>query len=115
MTELDSVQYLKKCILGHEIITKVMALFRDAGEEITFRTEFKDYIGTVVGIHYLDERDHIRVMAGRMMQMDLPLLETPLPWIQTNLVQSLDRVGNVRVNVNGSIDDPICSDTEDTC
>lgn len=79
MTELDSVQYLKERIFGHEIITKVMALFRDAGEQITFRTEFKDYIGTVVGIHYLDERDHIRVMAGRMMQLDLPLLETPLP------------------------------------
>ena len=55
VAELDGVQYLEKCTFGHEIIAEVMALFRDAGEQIPFRTELEDYKGAVKGIHYLDE------------------------------------------------------------
>lgn len=67
VAEIDSVQYLEKCILGHVIIAKIMTLFRNAGEQITFRAEFKNYKGAVIGFHYLDERDHVWMMAGRMM------------------------------------------------
>ena len=67
VTEVNSVQNLEKSIFGHEIIAQVMALFRDAGEQITFRAEFEDHKGTVTGIHYLNERDHVRMMAGRMV------------------------------------------------
>lgn len=67
MAEFDGVQYLKKCVFGQEIIAQVVALFRDTGEQITFRAELEHYKCAIIRIHNLDERDHIWMMAGRMM------------------------------------------------
>ena len=115
MAEFNGVQNLEKSTLGHQVIAEILSFFSDAGKQITFRAKLKDYKGTVEGVHYLDKRNHIWMMAGRMVELDFPLLETPLPWIQANLVQCLDRVRNGSVNINSSIDYPIRSHSQNTC
>ena len=67
MAELDGVQYLEERVFGHEVVAEIMTLFRDAGEQVPFRAKLEYYKCAVEGIHYLDKRDHIEMVAGRMM------------------------------------------------
>ena len=115
MAEFNGVQNLEKGTLGHQVIAEILSFFSYAGKQIAFGTELKDYKGTVEGIQSLDTRNLIWMMAGRMVELNFPLLETPLPWIQANLVQCLDRVRNGSVDINGSVHDPIRSHSQDTC
>lgn len=111
MAELYGIQYLEKDPLGQEVIADVMASLRDIRKEITIRTEFDDDKGRIDGIHDLDQRNHVRMMAGLMVQLDLPVLEFALSWIQPGLVQGLDGVQHVGVDIDGGVDDAIGSNT----
>lgn len=42
-----------------------------------------------------------------MMELDLPLLESSLPGIQTNLVEGFYGIGDVGVDVDSSVDDSV--------
>ena len=48
MAKIDSVQYLKKRVFGHEIVSKVVAFFRDTGEQIAFWAELKYHKSAVI-------------------------------------------------------------------
>lgn len=52
--------------------------------------------------------------AGLMVELDLPLLELPLPGLQAYLVERLDGILDVRMDVHGCVDDTIGADAKDT-
>lgn len=55
MTKFDSIQYLQESSLNYIIIPLVMIAFRDAEEQITFGTKFKNNESTIVEVHDLDQ------------------------------------------------------------
>ena len=110
---LDSVQDLEEGALGHGIVSDVLGLLGDVGEQVTFWAVFNDYVCAVGGIHDLDQRDDIGVSAGLVVQLDLTLLELSLARLKTNLVKRLYGIRNVGLDVHGCVDDAVGSHTED--
>jgi hypothetical protein len=110
---LDGIQNLKEGALGHGIIPNVLALLGDVWEEVALWAVFNDDICAVGRVHDLDERDNIGVSAGLVVQLDLPLLELPLARLKTNLVERLYGVGDVGLDVDGSVDNAVGSNTKD--
>ena len=115
MAEVDRIQNLEERMFGHGVIVKILTFFRDAREEITFRAELKDHKCTVVGRHYLNHGHHIGVMAGLMVKLYLTLLECLLSGIQANLVQSLDRIRNIRVDIDRCVNNAIGPNSQYAC
>lgn len=107
MAEVDRIQNLEERILGHGVIVKILTFLRDTREEITFRAKLKDHKCAVVSRHNLNHGHHIGMMASLMMKLDLPLLECLLSGIQANLVQSLHRVRDIRVDIDRCVYDAI--------
>lgn len=100
MAEVDRIQNLEERILGHGVIVKILTFLRYTREEITFRAKLQDHKCAVVGRHYLNHGHHIGMMAGLMMKLYLPLLECLLSGIQANLVESLHRVRDIRIDID---------------
>jgi len=109
---LDSIQDLEKSALGHGIVSNVLALLGDVGEQITFWAVFNDNVCAVGRIHDLDQRDDIRVSAGLVVQLDLTLLELSLARLKTDLVKCLYGIGDVGLDVHGCVDYAVGSYTE---
>lgn len=114
MAELYGVQNLEKCTLDHGIVAYVLALLGDVGEQITFRAVFDDNVGTVWGIHDLDQRDNIGMSAGLMVELDLSLLEFPLARLKTDFVKCLYCIWDASLDVHGCVHHSIGSDSKDT-
>lgn len=109
----DCVQDLQKSTSGKKIITDKVASFRDAGEQVAFGTKFNDHKGAVKAIHDANQRHHIGVTAGQVVELDLPLLELALSGVESELVEGLHGVGDVGVNVDGGVDDSIGAHAQD--
>ncbi len=107
VAELYGIQYLEEDPLGQVIVADVMASLRDMRKEITIGTEFNDDKGCIDGVHDLNQRNHVRMMAGLMVQLYLPLLEFPLSRIQSGFVEGLDGIQNVGVDVDGAVNDAV--------
>jgi hypothetical protein len=114
MAELDSIQDLKKHPLDQGVIVNVVAFLSDTREQITFGTELDDYIGAVDGIHNANQGNHIGMLAGQMVQLDLALLEFELAVIQSGFVEGLDSIHHIGMDVNGSIDDTVSPYSQDS-
>ena len=109
MAELYGIQDLEENPLGQKVVSDVVASLRDIRKQITIRTEFNDNKGGIDGVHDLNQRNHVRMMAGLMVQLNLPVLEFSLSRIQAGLVQGLDGVKNVGVDIDGGVDDAVCT------
>lgn len=55
------------------------------------------------------------MLTGQVVELDFALLEFPLPRVESNLVESLHRIGDTGVDVDGSVDNAIGADAKDTC
>lgn len=113
MAVLDGIQNLEESALGHGIVTNVLALFSDVGEQVTFWAVFNDNVCAVGGIHDLDQGNDIGMSAGLVVQLDLALLELSLAGLKTDLVECLYGVGDVCLDVNGCVHNAVGSDTKD--
>lgn len=111
---LYGIQNLEKGPLRKSVVSNVLALLRDIGEEVTFRAVLNDHIGAVRGIHDLYQGNHIGVGAGLVVELDLPLLELLLPRLQAKLVESLDGIGGVGVDVQSGVHYSIGANTENS-
>ena len=107
MAEVDRIQNLEERILGHGVIVKILTFLRYTREEITFGAKLQNHKCAVVGRHDLNHGHHIGMMAGLMMKLYLPLLECLLSGIQANLIQSLNRVRDIRVDIDRCVYDTI--------
>lgn len=86
MAVANGVQNLKKDVLGLRILTHVIPLLRDLGEEITFRAVLKDNKSAIVGFEDLLHGHHVRMLAGLVMEADLAVLKAPLPGVEAKSV-----------------------------
>jgi hypothetical protein len=101
---LNGIQDLEEGALDKIIIANVLALLGDVGEQVTFWAVLDYDIGAVWSIHDLDQRNYIGVSTGLVVELDLPLLELPLARLKTNLVERFYGIGNVCLDVHGSVD-----------
>lgn len=113
MAELYSIQDLKENGSGQHVVAKVTSTLGNIGKEITLRAVLEDYEGAIRAVHDLGHRYNIRVAAGPVVELYLALLESPLPWLQPELIQGLDSVWNSGVDVQGTVDDSIGANTKD--
>lgn len=113
MTEVDRIQDLEKHALDQGVVADVVALLGDAGEQITFGAKLNDHVGAVDGIHDADQGNHVGVLAGQVVELDLPLLVLELAGIQSGLVEGLDSIQDIGMNVDGRVDDAIGTDSQD--
>lgn len=113
MTVSHRVQDLKKGIFGQGVIADKSSPLGDVGKEVAFGTKFDDNESAVRVIQNPHQRDHIGVLAGFVVELHLPLLKPPLSWVESRLSQGLDGVWDVRSNVDGGVDDSVCSNAED--
>ena len=108
----DGIQNLEKSAFGHGIITHVLALLGDVGEEVALWAVFNDNVCAVGRIHDLDKRDHVGMGAGLVVQLDLPLLELSLARLKTNLVECFYCIGDVGLDVHGRVHDAVGANAE---
>lgn len=109
----NSIQDLEESTLSPVIVTNEFALLSDVGEQVTFRAVLHDNVCAVRSIHNLDQGNNVRMSASLVVELDLPLLKLALAWLKANLVKRLYSIRNVGLNVYGSVDDSISSDSED--
>jgi hypothetical protein len=114
MAKLNRVQDLQECSLGHIIISVIMATFSDTRKQVTFGAKLQHDKDGIASVHDLKEGNHIGMMAGFVVQLNLPLLEPALPMVQTDLVQGLDGVGHVGRLVDGGVHHAIRSYPDDS-
>lgn len=88
-----------------------MASFRYAGEQIALRAELYDHKGAVEAVHDPYQRHNIGVTASQVVEFDLSLLELALSRVESKFVEGLHGVWDVCVNVDGSVDDSIGSNS----
>lgn len=110
----NSIQDLEESTLSPVIVTNELALLSDVGKQVTFRAVLDHNVCAVRSVHDLDQGNNVRVRASLVVELDLALLKLALARLKANLVKRLYSIGNVGLNVHGSVDDSISSDSEDT-
>lgn len=110
----DSVQELQEDSLGQNVVSDVVAMLRNVGEQITFWAEFDNDIGAVDGVQDLDELDDVWVGASAVMQGDFSFLESALSCVETDLGECLDGIWDMGEDVDCGIDDTICANAQNT-
>lgn len=111
MAVFHGIQDLEKSPLGKGIIPNILAALRDVGEEIAFWAILNHDVRAVGGIHNLDQGNNIGVSAGLVVKLNLSLLELALSWLEANLVQRLNSIWGVCLDVHGSVDYSISSNS----
>lgn len=114
MAIFNSIQDLEESTLSPVIVTNELALLSDVGEQITFRAVLHDNVCAVRSVHNLDQRNNVGVRTSLVMELDLALLKLALARLKADLVKRLYSIGNIGLDVHGSVDDSISSDSEDT-
>lgn len=82
MTIFNGIKDLEKSPPGKSIVANVLPSFGDIGKEIALRTVLNDHVRAIGRVHDLYQGNNIWVNAGLVVQLDFPLLEFPLPWLQ---------------------------------
>ena len=113
MAMLDCGKKLQKHVLGLEIITNVVAFLGDLGKQIALLAVLEDNVCALRAVQNLQERNHVGMLARKVMQLDLAVLESLLAWIESGLGQGLDGVGHVGNDVASLENSSISSDTDD--
>ena len=112
VAELNSIQDLEESALDQGIISDKETLVGNGRKEITLGAVIKDHIGTIRGIHDANERNDIGMLAGHMVQSDLPLLVLELAGV-SGLVEGLHGIHDLGVDVDSSINNPIGAYSQD--
>lgn len=110
----DSIQDLEEHTLGLVVVGDVVAFVGDLGKQISLGTILKNDIRALGAIQDLDHGNHIAVLAGLVVQLDLTILELPLPCIKADLVQSLYGILFISLNVTCSIHSAVRADAQDS-
>lgn len=82
MTIFNGIKDLEKSPPGKSIVADVLPSFGDIGKEIALRTVLNDHVRAIRRVHDLYQGNNIWVNTGLVVQLDFPLLEFPLPWLQ---------------------------------
>jgi hypothetical protein len=113
VTVFDSIQELQENPLGQNVVSDKITMLCDVGEEITFRAKFNDDISAVDSMQDFDQVDHIWMCASAVVQGDFSFLESALSCIESDLWKGLDSIWDVSKGVDCSVDDTICTNTQD--
>jgi hypothetical protein len=52
------------------------------------------------------------MLAGQVMELDLSLLKFALSRVESSFVQGFHCIGNIGVDIDGSVDNAICANTQ---
>lgn len=113
MTILHGTEDLQENLASLCVVLDVVAFLGDLGKQVAFRAVLKDNKGAVPGVNDLVHGDHTVMLAGKVMKLDLTLLEFPLPGIESSFFQCLDGVQGASHDIAGLVDRSVCSDAKD--
>lgn len=118
MAVFHGVQNLEEDLLGKIILPNVLTALRDVQEKIPFRTVFKDHVDAIGIVHNLQHRHNVLVCRCQVVQTNFPLLVSNLATFQwgsvgIELAETLDRIANLGVNIDGGVDHTIGTSSKD--
>lgn len=64
VAELDGIQDLEERVFCKWVVSNKIATLSDIREQVSFRAELNDHIGTVVVRDYAGQRNHIGMLAS---------------------------------------------------
>lgn len=114
MAEIDGIQDLNKNALHQGVIPDEVALVGDAGEQIPLGTELDHHIDAVCRVHDRFEGHNVRMLTGHVVQFNFALLVFKLAGVESSLVEGLHGIHDVRMDIDGSVDDAIGPDAQDS-
>lgn len=112
MAELHSVQDLEEGMLGKPVVPDKASTLSDVAKQIAFRAVLEHDKGAVGAVQDAHQGDHIGMLAGLVVHRNLSSLEALLSGIQSMFGERLDGVQFVGVNVDGLVDNPIGTNSE---
>ncbi|KAL7355917.1 hypothetical protein ACKS0A_05821 [Histoplasma ohiense] len=115
VTVLHSIQNLEKSTFGKEIVSNKLAFVSNVGEKIALRAKLNNNKSTIKRIHYADQRNHIGMLTGQMMELDFPLLKFPLSRVQTCFVEGFNGVRHMGMDVDSGIHNTIRTYPKNAC
>lgn len=111
---LNSGENLEEHLLGLEVVADVMPFLGDLGKQIAFGTVLHNDISAIRAVQNLHEGNHIRVLACKVMQVNLTVLELLLSWIKADLAQCFDCILTAINKIMRLVNSAICSDSKDS-
>ena len=106
------IHNLEEDAAGFSVLTHILALLSDLGEQIAFRAVLQDNKGAILGLEDLLHGNNIRMLAGLVMQPDLSILEVLLSLVKAEPVQGLHSILGMRLQIYSSVDSTIRSNTK---
>lgn len=113
MAVADGIHDLEEDMLGLCILSQIITLFGDLGEQVAFWAILKDDKSAIIRFEDLLHGHNVGMLAGLVMQPDLTVLEAPLPRVDTNPVQGLHGILVVGLEVASPVDGPVRADSKD--
>lgn len=114
MAEIDSIQDLNEYALHQGVIPDKVPLVGDTREQIPLGTELDNHVDAVSRVHDRFEGHDVGMLAGHVVQFDFALLVFELARVESGLVEGLHRIHDVRMDIDGSVDDAIRPNAQDT-
>lgn len=101
-------------MLDKRIIANIPTPLCYVREEVALGTVFQNDVCAIWIVHDLEHANDVRVRCGRVMKLDLPGLEFPLPLIQRfsigiGFAQGFDRIPGICAMIVGGVDHSIGS------
>lgn len=112
---LYGIQNLEKSTLGKEIVSNKLTSLSNIGKKIAFRAKLNNNKCTIKRIHYADQRNHVGVLTGQMMELDFSLLKLPLSGVESCFVEGFDCVRHMGMDVDGRINNTIGTYPKNAC
>ena len=104
---LDSIKDLKENSSSLVVVSNVVAILSDLGEQVALRTVLQNNESAVGRVQDLLHRNHVGVATGTEVQLNFSILECPLPRVKSKFVQGLDGVLHVRFHIPSLVDSPV--------
>lgn len=95
VTMLNGIQNLQESMFGKTVVSNEMAVFGDIREQISFRAELDHNEGAIRAVENADQRNHVLVLTGLVMQSDFSSLDPSLACVQAGFGKGFHGVGDV--------------------
>lgn len=112
MAILHSTKDLKEHLTGLRVVLNVVAFLGDLGKEVTFRAVLKNNKSGIPAVNDLVHGYNAVVLAGKVVKLDLTLLELLLPGIESGFVQGLDGIESTGHHIAGLVDSSVSTNAK---
>lgn len=112
MAKLDGTQDLHEDLSRLCVVLDVVAFLGDLGEQVAFRAVLENNESAIPVVNDLVHGNNAVVLAGKVVKLDLALLELPLSWVESGFVQGLDGIQSTGHHIAGLVDSSISTNAK---